>query len=37
MYISGKALPSLDTLADLYELLDLDANNILCEHEYKKK
>ena len=33
-YISSKALPALDTLANLCALLDLDANDILCIHEY---
>ena len=28
-YISGKAMPSLDTFANLCVLLDLDANEIL--------
>ncbi|MBE5731422.1 MAG: helix-turn-helix transcriptional regulator [Clostridiales bacterium] len=29
-YISGRALPALDTFATLCEILDLDANEILC-------
>ncbi len=29
-YISGRALPALDTLANLCKILDLDANEILC-------
>ena len=29
-YLSGRALPALDTLANLCILLDLDANEILC-------
>ena len=29
-YLLGQALPSLDTLANLCVLLDLDANDILC-------
>ncbi len=33
-YLSGKAMPALDTLANLCEVLDLDANDILCIHEY---
>lgn len=33
-YLSGKAMPALDTLANLCALLDLDANDILCIHEY---
>ncbi|MDE6585680.1 MAG: helix-turn-helix domain-containing protein [Clostridia bacterium] len=30
-YLSGRALPALDTLANLCKLLDLDANYILCQ------
>lgn len=33
-YIKGDKLPALDTLANLCEVLDLDANDILCIHEY---
>ncbi len=29
-YISGKAFPALDTLANLCRVLELDANEILC-------
>ena len=29
-YINGKAMPSLDTFANLCVVLDLDANDILC-------
>lgn len=29
-YLSGRALPSLDTFANLCLVLDLDANDILC-------
>lgn len=29
-YISGRAYPALDTFANLCEILDLDANDILC-------
>ena len=29
-YIHGKSFPSLDTLANLCKVLDLDANEILC-------
>lgn len=36
-YLSGRAMPALDTLANLCELLDLDANDVLCIHEYKQK
>lgn len=32
-YLSGRALPSLDTLANLCKLLDVDANDILCLNE----
>lgn len=30
-YLTGRALPALDTLANLCKLLDLDANYILCQ------
>ena len=30
-YLSGRAMPALDTLANLCKLLDLDANYILCQ------
>lgn len=33
-YLSGRAMPALDTLANICEVLDLDANDILCIHEY---
>lgn len=33
-YIYGKKMPALDTFANLCEALDLDANDILCIHEY---
>lgn len=33
-YIKGDKMPALDTLANLCALLDLDANDILCIHEY---
>lgn len=33
-YLSGRALPSLDTFAKLCAVLDLDANEILCVNEY---
>lgn len=29
-YITGKSMPALDTFANLCQLLDLDANDILC-------
>ncbi len=29
-YLSGRALPALDTLANLCKILDTDANYILC-------
>ena len=29
-YLSGRALPALDTLANLCKILDADANYILC-------
>lgn len=29
-YIHGKSMPALDTFANLCEVLDLDANEILC-------
>ena len=29
-YLSGKAMPALDTFANLCKVLDLDANDILC-------
>lgn len=37
-YISGRAMPALDTFANLCNILDIDANDILCinkktEHE----
>lgn len=36
-YLMGKAMPALDTLANLCEVLDLDGNDILCIHEYAPK
>ncbi len=30
-YLSGRALPSLETFANLCKLLDVDANYILCQ------
>lgn len=32
-YLSGRAMPALDTFANLCKLLDLDANEILCIKE----
>lgn len=29
-YVNGKSYPALDTLANLCEILDVDANEILC-------
>lgn len=29
-YLSGKAMPALDTFANLCAVLDVDANDILC-------
>ncbi len=29
-YLSGRAMPALDTFAKLCSILDLDANEILC-------
>lgn len=36
-YIRGKSLPSLETLANMCVILDLDSNDILCvsSHTYK--
>lgn len=36
-YLSGRALPALDTLANLCILLDLDANEILCISDGAKR
>ena len=32
-YLSGRALPALDTFANLCKILDVDANYILCQNE----
>lgn len=34
-YLSGRAMPALDTFANLCAVLDLDANDILCISNYK--
>lgn len=35
-YVRGDKMPALDTFANLCELLDIDANDILCvTHKYK--
>ncbi len=36
-YLTGRAMPAVDTLANLCEVLDLDANDILCIHEFAEK
>lgn len=36
-YIKGDKMPALDTLANLCDLLDLDANDMLCIHEYSQQ
>lgn len=36
-YLRGRSMPALDTLANLCALLDLDANDILCIHEYAER
>ena len=33
-YLSGRAMPALDTFANLCAVLDLDANDILCVADY---
>jgi len=35
-YLSGRAMPALDTFANICKLLDLDANEILCINEKEK-
>lgn len=34
-YLSGRAMPALDTLANLCRILDADANYILCQDTVK--
>ncbi len=34
-YLRGKAMPALDTFANLCAVLDIDANEILCVDKYK--
>lgn len=29
-YVTGKSMPAIDTFANLCQILDLDANEILC-------
>lgn len=36
-YLHQNKMPALDTFANLCEVLDLDANDILCIHEYAEK
>lgn len=36
-YLAGKAMPSLETLANICILLDLDANEILCITDNRKQ
>ncbi|MDE6472087.1 MAG: helix-turn-helix domain-containing protein [Clostridia bacterium] len=35
-YLSGRAMPALDTFAKLCAVLDLDANEVLCVGEYSE-
>ena len=35
-YLSGRAMPALDTFANLCAVLDLDPADILCINEYDK-
>lgn len=35
-YLSGRAMPALDTFANLCAILDLDPAEILCLNEYDK-
>lgn len=34
-YLSGRAMPALDTFANLCNILDIDANEILCINKKK--
>lgn len=36
-YLSGRAMPALDTFANLCAILDLDANEILCLNDYNNR
>lgn len=36
-YLSGRAMPALDTFANLCAILDLDANEILCLNDYSNR
>ena len=36
-YLSGRAMPALDTFANLCAVLDLDPAEILCLNEYDKE
>ncbi len=36
-YVSGRAMPALDTFANLCAVLDVDPADILCIHLYGKK
>ena len=35
-YLSGRAMPALDTFANICEILDLDPNEILCLNKTTK-
>lgn len=36
-YVKGDKMPALDTFANLCAVLDIDANDVLCIGDYKKK
>ena len=36
-YLSGRAMPALDTFAKICAVLDLDANEILCVNEFTEQ